>query len=121
MLVTLYNSLVFRYLNYVLEVWGGAQDIHIKYRIIHKMHVPKHINDFFNVNADVHTYNTRHASLFRVPLTRTNLMKRTFRYIGVKIWNIISGSINHKVPIGSFEINLKNYIMYNYCMDIFEH
>ena len=25
MLVTLYNSLVFPYLNYCLEVWGGAQ------------------------------------------------------------------------------------------------
>ena len=34
MFVTLYNSLVFPYLNYVLEVWGGAQDIHIKYLII---------------------------------------------------------------------------------------
>ena len=167
MLVTLYNSLVFPYLNYCLEVWGGAQDIHIKsliilhkrtirlitcssrmthtkpiflqlnlltlkelylykvglllFKIVHKMNVPKHINDYFNVNADVHTYNTRHASLFRLPLTRTNLMKRTFRYIGVKLWNRISGSINHKVPIGSFKINLKKYIMYNYCMDIFEH
>ena len=35
------------------------------------MHVPKHIYDFLNVNADVHNYNTSHASLFRVPLTRT--------------------------------------------------
>ena len=34
MLVTLYNSLVFPYLNYCLEVWGGAQDIHIKSLII---------------------------------------------------------------------------------------
>ena len=64
------------------------------------MHVPKHINDYFNVNADFHNYNTRHASLFWLPLTRTNLMKRTFRYIGVKIWNRISGNINHKEQIG---------------------
>ena len=70
------------------------------------MHVPKYINDYINVNADFHTYNTRHASLFRLPLTRTNLMKRTFRYIGVKIWNRISGNINDKVGIGSFEIKL---------------
>ena len=62
-----------------------------------------------------------HASLFRLPLTRTNSMKITFRYIGNKIWNWISGDINHKVPIGSFKINLKKYIMYNYFMDIFEH
>ena len=76
------------------------------------MHVPKHIIDYFIDNADFHNYNTRHASLFRLPLTHTNLMKRTFRYTGVKIWNKISGSINHKVPIGSFKINLKKYIMY---------
>ena len=34
MLVTLYNSLVFPYLNYCLEGWGGAQGIHIKSLII---------------------------------------------------------------------------------------
>ena len=34
MLVTLYNSLVFLYLNYCLEVWGGGQDIHIKSLVI---------------------------------------------------------------------------------------
>ena len=34
MLVTLYNSLVFPYLNYCSEVWGGVQDIHIKSLII---------------------------------------------------------------------------------------
>ena len=85
------------------------------------MHVPTHIYDYFIVNAYVHNYNTRHASLFRVQLTCTNLMKRTFRYTGVKIWNIFGGKINHKVPIGSFKINLKKYIMYNYCMDMFEH
>ena len=33
-LVTLYDSLVFPYLNYCLEVWGDAQDIHIKYLVI---------------------------------------------------------------------------------------
>ena len=37
MLVTLYNSLVFPNLNYCLEVWGGAQDIHVKsLTILHK-------------------------------------------------------------------------------------
>ena len=85
------------------------------------MFVPKHINDYFNVNAYSHNYNTRHASLFRLPLTRTNLMKKTFRYIGVKIWNRISGYINHKVPIGPFKLNFKIYIMCNNCMDIFEN
>ena len=30
---------------------------------VHKMHVRKHIYDSFNVNADFHNYNTRHASL----------------------------------------------------------
>ena len=57
-----------------------------------KMHVPKHINDYLNVNADFYNYNTRHASLLRLPLTSTNLMKITFRYTGVKIWNGISGN-----------------------------
>ena len=77
------------------------------------MHVPKHIYDYFNGNADFHNYDTRHASLFRLPITRTNLMKRTFRYIGVKTWNRITGNIHHKVSIGPFELNLKKYIMYN--------
>ena len=91
----------------------------LMFKIVHTMHVPKHINAYFNVNADFH--NTRHASLFRLPLTRTNLMNRTFRNTGVKIWNRTCGIINHKVPIGFFKINLKKYIMYSYCMDIFEH
>ena len=87
--------------------------------MFHKMHVSKYINGYFNVNADFQNYNTRHASLFWLPLTCTNLMKRTLRYTGVKIWNRISGNINHKIPIGSFKINLKKYIMCNYCIDMF--
>ena len=74
--------------------------------MFNKMHIPRHIYDYFNVNADFHNHNTRHASFFRVPLTRTNFTKKTFRYTGVKIWNRFSGNINHKVPTGSFEINL---------------
>ena len=46
--------------------------------MFHNMHVQKHINFYFNVNADFHNYNTRHASLLRLPLTRTNLIKSTF-------------------------------------------
>ena len=72
--------------------------------MFHNMHVQKHINFYFNGNADFHNYYTRHASLFRLPFTRTNLIKRTFRYTGVKIWNRISGNINLKVPIVSFKI-----------------
>ena len=33
---------------------------------VYKMHVPKHIYDYFNVNADFHNYNTRHASLLLI-------------------------------------------------------
>ena len=57
------------------------------------------ISDFYN-------YNTRQASLFRVPLTRTNLIKSTLRYTGLKIWNRFSGNRNHKLSIGSFKINI---------------
>ena len=74
------------------------------------MHLPKLINDHFNANADFHYYNTRHTSLFRLLLTSTNLMKITFGYTVVKMWNRISSVINRKVRIGSFKINIKKYI-----------
>ena len=54
-LVTLCNSSVFPYLNYCLEVWGGAQDTHIKSLII--LHKRAILIDHLLVSDDTHKAN----------------------------------------------------------------
>ena len=155
-LLTLYNSLIFPYLNYCLEVWGSARYIHMNplivlqkrvvrliycvsdithtrpiflklklltirelhlykvgllmFKVFHNMRVPKFIIDFFTTNAEFHAYNTRHATFFRIPNVRTDITRRTFRFLGVKVWNLIISNIDFDVPIGRFKLSLKDNV-----------
>ena len=43
--------------------------------------------ELFERNSDIHSYATRQASDYHLPLVNTNLGKRGIRYHGVNIWN----------------------------------
>ena len=51
---------------------------------------------FFSVNNNVHSYNTRHASLFfRLPLCRTNIRQFSISFQGAEFFNTLSSDIKH--------------------------
>ena len=55
--------------------------------------LPTKFDSFFSVNKCIHSYNTRHASFFRLPLCRTNIRQFSIFFQGPKFLNTLSSEI----------------------------
>ena len=79
-----------------IEVWGILLDIYSNtyylFQIFmfkfHNHKLPCLFNNFVTRNHDVHSHFTRQANSFHVPVARTNLLYRSVRFKGVRIFNI---------------------------------
>ena len=71
------------------------------------------ILNLFERNIDIHLYNTRQANQLHIPLCKTELGKRSFRYQAVKIWNETNSSLAVNIKIGTFKKNLKSFLVRN--------
>ena len=78
-----------------------------------KQIVPSAMRDMFSTNENTHSYNTRHRGNLRVPHGRTLLVHRTFRYMGVHIWNEISLSVDHQCSMSTYKHKVKKYLQEN--------
>ena len=76
----------------------------------HHNQLPQILNVFVH-NSDIHAYSTRSADMLHVPIFKTELGKRSFRYQAVKIWNDIFLSFSVNIKIGTFKKNLKSYLI----------
>ena len=157
-LLTIYNSFIYPYLLYGIEVWGRASKCHIDslfkmqkkaIRIItsvnyrehteplfmslqvlplHKIYIfavsklmyrysngslPPMFNEMFLSNDQVHSHITRHCQKIHIPLCRTAMMQRTFRYKGAIVWNYISIHVSHNYSIITFKHYLKQFVLNN--------
>ena len=86
----------------------------IKYRF---NSLPSVFDNFFVKNENIHSHNTRNKNLYRTPLLRLDLRKRTIRATGVRVYNYISQFItldaNVKCSISNFKTCLKALIIDN--------
>ena len=73
--------------------------------------VPSYFSSIFCFNADVHHYNTRHASDYHITVHRTTLLKYTIRIAGPLIWNSIDYNIRSSNNISSFRSRLKRLLL----------
>ena len=83
--------------------------------LMYKYHhgwLPQILNSFER-NIDIHLYNTRQANQLHIPLCKTELGKRSFRYQAVKIWNETNSSLAVNIKIGTFKKNLKSFLVRN--------
>ena len=70
-----------------------------------------HIDNYFTLNRNVHSYDTRQCQLLHVPPCPSNLTKRGVKYRGVKIWNQLLGQeIDIDVSQPVFKHNCKRII-----------
>ena len=49
--------------------------------------LPKYFNDYFTLNKDIHSHDTRSASNIFIDYKRTNYGKFSLKYRGAQIWN----------------------------------
>ena len=80
----------------------------------HKNLLPSAFNNMFKTNADNHNYNTRHASDFEYPKSRTELGHKSISYQGVKNWNSIPNKIKNSNKTKSFKHSYKNSLISKY-------
>ena len=76
--------------------------------------LPTKFDSFFSVNNSIHSYNTRHASFYRLPLCRTNIRQFSISFQGPKFFNTLSSEIKNSLTVMSFEYKLKDFLINNY-------
>lgn len=62
-------------------------------------------------NSDIHSYNTRTSTLFRVPLSRLNLTKRGPVPLGIKLFNSLPGELKNCPDQKCFRNGVKSLLL----------
>ena len=63
------------------------------YKFHHNL-LPNVFENFFRLNSEFHSYQTRHNEMLSTPLCKSERMRRTIRHRGVQVWNQITSSQN---------------------------
>ena len=72
------------------------------YKYHHKM-MPTTLDRLFMKNQQIHQYNTRGAARLRPPKIKTCLAENFITTTGVRIWNLLSTTIDPTQKIGTFK------------------
>ena len=83
------------------------------YKFTHGL-LPAGFKDYFCTQSNIHTYNTRTASLsaLRISFARTNRRKKALRIIGHGMWNDLPLNIRQSQSLASFKYHLKHHILH---------
>ena len=73
--------------------------------------LPHVFDAMFPLNRSFHHYPTRRSDEFHLPLFRTVLAKKTFKYDGPRFWNSLTEDIKNKPSLNSFKKKLKIYLL----------
>ena len=76
------------------------------YQCVNKL-MPDHFVQLFDINQNVHNYNTRCSSLMHLPRPRTMSYQHNIRFVGPKKWNNLSKDIRNAPSQNCFKIRLK--------------
>jgi len=84
------------------------------YKFTHGL-LPAGFKDYFCTQSDIHTYNTRTASLsaLGISFARTNRRKKSLRITGPYLWNDLPLNIRQSQSLASFKYHLKHYLLHN--------
>ena len=73
--------------------------------------LPSSINSIFTRNFDIHSYFTRQALHFHLPLTRTSFAQKTIKYEGPKLWNSLNESLRSSTNLLTFKRVYKSILL----------
>ena len=72
--------------------------------------IPVSLQDYFDLNVNVHSYNTRSANNFHPPLLRTEISKASLFYQGPALWNNLPLTLKLK-SLKQFKIDFKSHLL----------
>ncbi len=73
--------------------------------------LPKYFTNYYVTNNKIHARNTRNASKFQKPYSRTNFVKHSLHNKGVNIWNGLNTDLKNLKYNCTFKKNSKNYFL----------
>ena len=68
------------------------------------------VNTNLTRHLQIHNYNTRRKSNFRLPKPKTEQLKRTFRYSATQIWNSLPTDVRQCKSLSSFKLSVKHFL-----------
>jgi hypothetical protein len=83
------------------------------YKYVNKS-LPKIFSNYFILNNEVHSYNTRNAGNIRVIRFETMLGHHSFHYNAIKVWNETGNKIymeNKDISFNCFRKKVKDFIL----------
>ena len=79
----------------------------LMYKILNN-NAPKYLTDSFHTIEDSNPYKLRNRSNLRLPLPKSEMMKRSFKYSGPKLWNSLSPNLKSAQSVTSFKRQLNS-------------
>ena len=88
----------------------SLQTVMYKY---YRMSLPKVFDNFFTINSNIHSHNTRQSKLLHLPLCKNSPSFKSIRRSGVITYNHYSQIINMNCSLSEYKITLKKTILDN--------
>ena len=73
--------------------------------------LPDFLEDCFIQNNTRTVYNTRQSNNFYIPFYRYNVSRRTIRYTGPLLWNVLPDYVKCTTSLSSFKKSYKNFLL----------
>ena len=80
--------------------------------------LPHTFDSFYTENRAMHSYQTRNASQFRTPLTKSKISSSFLKKTGVTLWNQFENLITHNIKIGLFKKTVTSILISNYSTEV---
>ena len=90
-----------------------AQTLMLMYRFINKT-LPSPLVDMFNLHGGTHTYDTRHSTDPKPPKVNTEVMRRSFLYIGPCEWMILDAVVKGSSSKSIFKKKIMQSLLSKY-------
>ena len=92
-----------------LECINNYQQCVFMYKYMYNS-LPSSFNNLFNLNRNLHRYNTRSCSNFHLPKHRTTSYHHNIRFSGPINWNNLPSNLKEAKTLHSFKRKLKSYL-----------
>ena len=80
------------------------------YKFYHKI-LPDFFSNFFKLNSEIHSYNTRQQLDYHAPGARLTQTMRNIRYTGVKTHAVMSNTVSYCCSFSTYKKSITNIVL----------
>ena len=73
--------------------------------------LPDCLNNFFQLNSEIHSRQTRQSNNLHLPLFKNSTCKQSIKLVGVKLWNEIPNENKQSKNLAQFKKRLKQLLL----------